>query len=1834
MIDSEQKVEHIGGTSWGMFLDGEIGSIPDNAYPYGLDVEQDPVTGELVSERGHKLCGSLPEGAILKGFAYIRDVDDLYVFLVLSDGSSEIGKISFSDCKYCKVLNDEDVPCSLNFKCEKDIRVEWKRHGACQDIKLYWSVDDEYYTYNAGAGLPVETCEELKMMRCPFFTAPVISKIENSGADILAGNYTVYIRAGDSDGNYTNWKGGHSPVALASKTGRAGDRSKDALRVRVSVNAPNYEVIEIAVFDMTNEPSLGRVVAIVNAGESEIDFTYNSRSQYVRDVSLQDCELLRPGYAKGKGLVQRGRSLILYDLATEVNVDWALQAMATEPVIEVLRVPLKYAHNFPGLRPGEVYSTYLHWNYCDSTSTKRFHLPGNKVKPSGEVDLCGCTIPSWRFSGGEVTSANGGDPYEISESADSDVTRSPDRYEEFTPSQTDVMSPDDASIPDVTEMLDAAPQGDDCECQAHQRAIARASGGIRTVNTRFQIYVNAYEYELRQCRCSDGGTPPGLSGQPDGFSNIQQGELSGLGVNQQVYNAILNSLTYENAVSYHASVGQTEGFAFNRTSTPEPLITQEQLEMAFDSVATPSPPEGGAEEQGLIQTTTSNTETSPTSSGAGCGNSGGETPPNSPQGNDPTQSLSGRTAKEPLKRGVTGDPNWEVTTSEDCDGLPENGSVPNSSGTDPNSSQDDGGFSETSDNSYGGSVSGSTGYSGEVPDVDCEPELIYAEDGCTVIEVRPCLAAEMKPAYFESADHVYPETTKCCEEGLMYGEYSGRPVMYLKIPDRTQMPHVLSLSDGVPTADNGGEDEGQDTFVHVLRVRYENITPPDPDRLSKPLDEANPFTISVVPRNGANKSVVASGVSVNTFIGDVQRRPFAFTRLGVNSPEIVDRYIDDGTGLRVGSQDATADTVTTPSYGFYSPDTLMNRPTLDARWFLPRLNLYGKGHRHGLYAEGIEPGSKHATKENSKGARAAVHLNHVSRLDDTSPRCVSGQSYVEADESVSRGDQFTFPLMNRGREATTYIETSGTRVPLSVFNGGADRFSDRSFAGDCQTHSCPITIASAVYADIVRDLPNQYGGINTQLTKDIHHGTQKDLTNGTVRVDWGDSFVQRVSVKRFSYVSDSVGEDIRPPYEYRGGVRGLRFIGNLLKAIFTDIGAGECGTVPQSGNAADPRNMQVSGSIRSDAGCTTVADYGYTPPGQDKYFPATQKTLMTFYADSDVVTAYRIGADGDKTNAHYRDLAGMSLDSSFPGVGEGYQNSYLDIYDARLTENPKWKMLVRMLFNLIWTYVVGCVSIVYGMSLLAEAASRFIAGLSFSILVVVATLLGLGFVILGVFWIITWVNTNHDNRFIDNLLKVSDCFPDRLSSSGRYKMKDDRVRGFTPNFYSVDPGLLPRAGVRAGVSIGYLYNVCDCSCERSMDIIESEVQDPSSEIDAYRNFRGYRFALLPMGSGPMVKAFTFRGRFYVHTTDNLYPINFEEARASSTRGGIPSATAVPYTQGVPQGYGGLQDFYSSQVTTEGYVFVDREAGKLFIFNGQSMSVMVPEGANAFADTEIAYGQQGARGSFDCDGPMSNLTPCGFVVGFDPVGDRMIVSKIGIGESDSEKGWTLSMRPASENVWRPSSWHRWKPTAFIPTRSRLVAYASGKFYVIGDNESRSMLGQPEQKPYVTMVVTPPEGVNARYSVDTVSVKAMSYGSISPLYALRHRWARSREEDATTPIKEFMCFGDVQATGWLDIQFLNEEESLIRRDGVVDFYIQRPWYRTNYINNRLQDGGDGGSAGHPGYAEILPSLYQPVEADLTDGKRNLEVDWLAFSIALPETTFARLSKVAMKGSIIVR
>jgi len=1738
----------------GMNLDSIESAMPEGywreAWNTVIGTEQSSHFG-VSSEASNELFAALPSGYNIRGIHFVEERDHMYFFLNLS-GKSEIGYVDLKTKEYVTVYNDcQEV---LDFGTDTWIPNVSKVMQPCNELHLYWAVRDYYFRLNVDDTSEIENCDDLYLFQPNCIGVTKVETTEKGGSDLQGGAYDVVAQLEDEDGNVTNWFNFGNTVYLGTENNTTDEISEGALHITIRNLGKDYVKVNLGVFHNGN--SVGRVIASLPYSSNGIEYFYSSRSQYVRDVPITEVLGRNNGYPRGEDLHQHDGKLFLFNLRGERNLDYQERALQIKPSYVIGRVPIKYAHMFKGLRGGEVYAVSMHCNYSDGTRSRSFHI-GN-VDTTGSASGEDCEGCGGNGAGNNATATPiTQDVFEVSDGVRNGFSRtSPEtNYELFTPTDQELYDFDDADYPDVTDVPDpnSAGDGDGCECEVICQAYPGTGGwgvfprilpggglfggGLEANPTYYQEILARMEIAKKKCDCdclgggfgaplAEGGDSPEAGLRAEGL----------LGEEEVTFNAddvtkLFTQLTLEaNAENGTLTEQDVQDYLALTYTYDE---TGPSIEVQLRGASSDDPTGGGGDDE--VENGTL-----------------GES--DCYDGESPTIG--------------TGDCEYDTSTGGDSSHM-------------GNNSQEvsHGGVYEESDNGSGSSTTTeATGSSSVNINNDCEPEVIIKEGTCCEVEkVIPCIDAMGELSAWESCE-TYPTSKRCDSEEFIYGEYAGKPIRHLKMPNRAIQPHFVSYNRGVPNASEADADEYKNTYARFIWLKLDNIQMPKEEELDKPLCSKNPITISIVKRDSANKSVIASGLARYTFKGDSYGRTQLYPKHGLNSDVYISRYIENTSGTLRRQGEENTDT---SAYTFLSPDTSFDRPNIAVDRFNFNLLLDGEGYRHGLYGEGEDPETFFASPAHSKGARQSLYLSQY--VIENQQRCYKAASYAPADSVVDRGDNFSYNLVNLGRESSVYFETEG-----SPFNT-----TDSSFDRDVNRHSKFIE-GKGHYVDFVRDVPNQYGRLENLSYIPIYQASGDEIKDGSLVVKGGDSFIGLHSVKTTSYVSDRVqvspkSKSLAIRNEYSGGIASLPFIGGLIRSILNSVGAQECGTIPEQGPAAASVDPRADNSLNGD------------DESHDSYFPQLQKTLITFPVESDVNLEFRGGGES-KGVAHYRDLNGMEVDSSFGGGQGSYKDSFLDEYWATMTEMPTGKRLVRVLLNLIWTYGIGLYFLIDGWISLTDNLENTNVGLTNTVGSPFAITLSVLYTALGIAWIIIWANTNLDNRFWDKILRIKACYPDKRLGEGKGAMEDDRVvwehrPGLKDEFYKYEYVSYSRINnFDFNLGLPFNYNTCDCLADKTYQILHSDKQDPTSWRDAYRNFRVNNYVEIPNERGRMTKMFNRSNHLFLQTTDMLWSLqtgtdSLETRNGSEAYLGTGSGLRQPKPlfNGPSEGMAGNLDPNASINTRWGFIWIDREARKVYMY------------ANGLDELGSATMRNFFRENLDFKFldyfPNYDLADekveggIGYSLGVDYRHDRLLITKhdyapkkgvdvgelinsnscyingqeVSIGDSDyfDNYSWTLSYSFALKNF---VSFHSYMPKVYMWDRFDMFTPSSEGMYIHNVNGSfRRFYGK--QEPWVINFT----------AMDNESAETIEFQDTT-VYAESRVWdGETYIQSEKIPFDKAVIYNTNQSTGVLDITQIDDNDALsgsyetLGGDELRWDYLPNHSWRFNEVWNRVKDEG---------------------------------------------------------------
>lgn len=918
------------------------------------------------------------------------------------------------------------------------------------------------------------------------------------------------------------------------------------------------------------------------------------------------------------------------------------------------------------------------------------------------------------------------------------------------------------------------------------------------------------------------------------------------------------------------------------------------------------------------------------------------------------------------------------------------------------------------------------------------------DENCNPKPFEPILCSEGEFGYWET-EEVYPDfiNPNTCEP--VYGDLAGKPIRLPVVPSITKECHFTSLRDGVPTEEDIVNDEMADSFVYMIGLCVTNVQPPK--NPPKPLCEHNPYTITYVERTDFNKSVLGSAIAISMFKGDVQGETHLIPKNGLNSFEFYDRSINpagDNT-FRGGYTNTDSE-----SYVLHSPDLHLLKPTLDASHMIFETELSGLGYRYGLYDSDEEVENWYTSREHQSGNRAAINLSRKNKLknqegDDYIIKCINGISKIDADTRLDKSNKFKYSVLNRWRESAVFVELDSENYEefnqdaYGDYGGGngsfgaqlvSDQASDNSFIGDVRDFNCPLLNNRAFYVTLLRYLPNQYGGLigQTFIPIGLEATSLTDSVCGLV----GDSFTNGFDVKRTSYVSDKVPEDITPltlpdgvaivlsvideaaDYEVDlpfnlGVITPFRKIADIIikmvqkffEVLYGIIGYEQCGDVPTQRDFLDPRVTE--GGLRDGDCWGSLGGAVPTPSGTDIYYPNLLKTNIHFKVNSDANLAYRQTGEVNEEIAevHIRQLKGLNRDSDLP-KGSDWRKSFLNRFYVLHKEPPKWKTILKVLFHLIWTFGIAFFLLYIAIKGIIESIATLyidavvVGSNAYGIIIAIA-----GYLLLAQFavaWIGFWTGSDKDTDIINKILGLENCTPDIKNPDDSYSIFDDRVRQFEDNYmkYNIDYSRNNIYERGRSLSTPEVLQVCDESTDNR--IIYSDKQVEGATNDMWRNFRVNNNLSIPKNFGNIKKVLSINNNVLVHTDKYLVSLQTGSENLITQDGtfvylgsGDLFRQPFPIYGGVEEGYGGLLDPNAAKVTRYGYIFPDRNARKWYTY-GNGLTPISDMGVKHFMDNNMYFKLLETFPDYD-NVDNRNINGIGFSFGVDPENGRLLFTKI-------------------------------------------------------------------------------------------------------------------------------------------------------------------------------------------------------------------------------------------------
>lgn len=805
----------------------------------------------------------------------------------------------------------------------------------------------------------------------------------------------------------------------------------------------------------------------------------------------------------------------------------------------------------------------------------------------------------------------------------------------------------------------------------------------------------------------------------------------------------------------------------------------------------------------------------------------------------------------------------------------------------------------------------------------------------------PVEVARGKSKVWESSID-YPATKNCAGQNV-YGGLACRPIRDHLMPCGDEVPIAVSAADGTISRYQMENMEQGDTHIILLGMDFSNITLPPSEKLPKPLNDTNPYSIVYVERGDANSSVLAKGMATGVFEGDVQGKPYLFGRHGVNSSEFIDRSVSSGpeqSRIGTGSND--------DGFLFHSPTTDILKPTLDVSAVIKENDMFGSGNRLGLYAETSTHGKMVDPIIDNRGYRGSVNMNHLSPAGGRVP--IKGITYAAGHKVMTPVGGLSMPLVNRYRERSVFVAASiGTPV-------------DASFQGDTVDHYCPITNCKAQYVALVKDLPNQYGSVEgcvyIPLGLEAVNGGK-----GNVSGTCGDVFISFYTKRRTSYISDKNGNDLTPDAD-------------VYDALKKNLGMADFWKLPEDGNAEgedvkDPKALAgTQGPARCNPGAANTSKY-------DVYLPSVAKTTVMFWCESRVHSDWREVGDPDLGEVWYGNLKTLEFDSDTPKQ-QDWRNCWMNRFYAEHIRPSQMQLLMRALVR----FAVVFFSAKFVMD------NNIESGLDVMTLPVKAGIMSIFMPLLQ--------RVLLNNRMLNRMIGIREWYVD--DSEGNLdeyiKQWEDVYSHYNMDYSEVSSG-------KVFFSMDEFFYDCDCDdCElgeTTNEIFISNKQMQGSRIDNFSRFQANSYLDIPINSGKLQDLFEVQNRLFAHTTEAVLPLMPDPNGVETPGlGGQFYANPLSFSGGIPEGNYGTIDPNFSESTKWGHVFLDRDQRAIYLFNGRGFEEITAKGMKNFWKEFMDFCEGG------CADQKNGIF---FTMGVDHRHNRLLITKNVNG--DTNQSFTLS-----------------------------------------------------------------------------------------------------------------------------------------------------------------------------------------------------------------------------------
>ena len=943
----------------------------------------------------------------------------------------------------------------------------------------------------------------------------------------------------------------------------------------------------------------------------------------------------------------------------------------------------------------------------------------------------------------------------------------------------------------------------------------------------------------------------------------------------------------------------------------------------------------------------------------------------------------------------------------------------------------------------------------------------------------------------------YPEIKDC--DGVRM--YPNGNITYHTTPTNCESPFYVSQNNGVRNRWQPERDEFGNIRVRLLGISLSNIVLPKDEELPKPLCPNSPYEIVYVQRTEQNKSVLAKGILTGMFKGNVYGKDYLYPRHGVNSFEHVDRFIapQGNTSSRMGELYEGEDGKT--AYNFHSLDTDCDRPYLPATHIRYEHTLTGGGFKHGMYSsETTEPEDSWNGQEiHQKGTRISNNLskhycNFTNGNSATVLLPITGLTYAPSNSIVTNPPGISYPLNNRYRESSVYLEIEGK---INI-----DGDWDKSFVGDVNHHWCPLW-AKAAYVSLIRELPDQYGSVEglKYCSLNIHARDVHCNSATTIKGIAGDTFLTPYTKRRTSYVSDKIG-DTFSVINSKGEVEELGICSSSISDNDADIGLRCYTDLPTYGDLSDPRNyaglhtIAGGGTSSSDLSRTCEDARAQTGSESDYYYPQTLTGLVHFMQESSISGCNLTVGDEYADQVNWANLRLLGQDPSLDG--NTWEDNYLTrVFYCEVRQPSRRQKWVKSLF-------MTFVNIIDPILNLSDILTTSMTNFSLS--------------------------TYFTEDTIDTLLGIEKCNTDN---------PDSCIRNFQDNWCNYNNDYNCINCLEGQYGLESTYNTCACNtCEKgntTNEIYHTNKQNTDSEVDAYTNVGINAYNELPAEAGGLRRLFEIGGRLHAQTSDSIYQL---QEQVGNFTNNVELITGTNSLLLYPRLVAGTNSFgligtnhpnASIDVPGVGYFTIDSESNKIYKLSANGQIPISDIGMGNFFRDSLGFCKTD-ESCCDCFDEKSE-NGIFYSVGYDPMYRRVLFTK-----SDGDFSFTASFDPrptqdAPNGRW--VSFHSYYPQGYFNNRKDLFSYIDGKIYKHNiEGDYQTFYGDKESHIILTNVSDPSlncysiESIETFTEADTI-IEGYPVGNIETTFDTMAVW-NNYQSTGTMPVSTEETSTGVQAS----------------------------------------------------------------------------------------------------------